>query len=233
MNIVITGSTRGIGRAVTEKFAASAHRIFLTARNNEALVRQKAQLLSKNPGLEVLIYPADLADAGAVSDFGRFINDHCPSVDILINNAGIFIPGNLLEEEENTYDLIMLTNVRSVYQLCRTIIPGMIRAGRGHVFNLCSVAGLKAYPNGGSYSVSKFALYGLTQNLRYELKDHGIKVTAVIPGATWTDSWADSGIARERLMEAEDIASMMYQASRLSAGAVVEEIVMRPQLGDL
>jgi len=233
MNIVITGSTRGIGKAITEKFAAGAHKLFLTARNNDALEEQRVQLQSRYPGLEVLIYPADLADAGAVNNFGRFINDHCPSVDILINNAGIFIPGNLLEEEEDTYDLIMLTNVRSVYQLCRAVIPGMIRAGRGHVFNLCSVAGLKAYPNGGSYSVSKFALYGLTQNLRYELKEHGIKVTAVIPGATWTDSWAGAGIARSRLMEAEDVAAMMYQASQLSPTAVVEEIIMRPQPGDL
>ena len=104
---------------------------------------------------------------------------------------------------------------------------------KGHIFNICSVASLKAYPNGGSYSISKFALYGLTQNLRHELKEFNVKVTAVIPGATWTDSWSQSGIPRERFMEADDIALMIYQATQLSAGAVVEEIVMRPQLGDI
>ena len=83
----------------------------------------------------------------------------------------------------------------------------------GHIFTICSIASLQAYPNGGAYSISKFALLGFTKNLRQELKPHSIKVTAIIPGAIYTDSWIGSGVSPERIMEAEDIASIIYNAS--------------------
>ena len=98
---------------------------------------------------------------------------------------------------------------------------------------MSSIAGLKAYPNGGSYSISKFALRGFSINLRDELKPYNIKVTTVFPGAAYTDSWAASGLERQRFMEAADIAKMVYAASQLSPQACVEEITLRPQLGDI
>jgi short-subunit dehydrogenase len=109
----------------------------------------------------------------------------------------------------------------------------MLKKGRGHIFNICSIASLNAYENGGSYSISKFALLGFSKNLRLELKDKGIKVTAVCPGAVYTNSWAGSGVDPQRIMEANDIAEMIYAATQLSPQAVVEDIVMRPLLGDL
>jgi short-subunit dehydrogenase len=109
----------------------------------------------------------------------------------------------------------------------------MIATGAGHIFTVCSIASLAAYPSGGSYSISKFALLGFTKNLRRELQPKGIKVTAVIPGAAYTDSWKSSGVPEQRLMEAEDIAKAIYHATVLSPQAVVEEIIIRPQLGDL
>jgi short-subunit dehydrogenase len=98
---------------------------------------------------------------------------------------------------------------------------------------MCSIASLNAYSNGGSYSISKFALLGFSKNLREEMKPHGIKVTAVCPGATMSNSWEGVGIDPERIMEAKDIAEMIYASSKLSPMAVVEDIVLRPQLGDL
>jgi len=95
------------------------------------------------------------------------------------------------------------------------------------------VAALKAYDNGGSYSISKWALLGFTRNLREEMKPHGVRVTAVHPGATLTASWDGFGIDPARLMEADDVAAMIEAAVRLSARACVEDILMRPQLGDL
>ena len=109
----------------------------------------------------------------------------------------------------------------------------MLKKGKGHIFNICSIASLNAYENGGSYSISKFALLGFSKNLRLELKDKGIKVTAVCPGAVYTNSWAGSGVDPKRIMEANDIAEMIYAATQLSPQAVVEDIVMRPLLGDL
>ena len=109
----------------------------------------------------------------------------------------------------------------------------MLKKGKGHIFNICSIASLNAYENGGSYSISKFALLGFSKNLLLELKDKGMKVTAVCPGAVYTNSWAGSGVDPKRIMEANDIAEMIYAATQLSPQAVVEDIVMRPLLGDL
>ena len=109
----------------------------------------------------------------------------------------------------------------------------MMPLKKGYIFNMCSVASEKAYPNGGSYSISKFALLGFSKNLREEMKPFGIKVTSILPGATWSDSWAGFEAPEERLMQARDIAEAVVSALRMSAAAVVEEIVLRPQLGDL
>lgn len=233
MVVIVTGSTRGIGKAIVEKFACNASTIFLSARDPKQLEHQANALKASYPTLTIKYYAGDLSIDESVEEFAAFVLQHTQNIDVLVNNAGTFLPGNIVEEDEGNFQHIMDTNVKSVYTLCRRIVPLMKQNLKGHIFNICSVASLKAYPNGGSYSISKFALYGLTQNLRYELMDFNIKVTAVIPGATWTDSWSQSGIPKERFMEAEDIALMIYQATQLSAGAVVEEIVMRPQLGDI
>jgi len=129
-------------------------------------------------------------------------------------------------------------NLYSAYHLTRTLLPKMMHqqntsGSRGHIFNICSIASLKSYKNGGSYSISKFALAGFSKNLREEMKPYGIKVTAVYPGAVYTDSWAGSGIDPKRIMEASDIAEMIYASAQLSPQATVEDIVLRPQLGDL
>ena len=117
--------------------------------------------------------------------------------------------------------------------LTRALLPSMLSNHAGHIFNICSIASLAAYENGGAYSISKFALLGFSKNLRLELKDQGIKVTAVCPGAVYTNSWSGSGVDPKRIMEASDIAKMIYAATQLSPQAVVEDIVMRPHLGDL
>ena len=108
-----------------------------------------------------------------------------------------------------------------------------VNGSRGHIFNMCSIASLDAYKNGGSYSISKYAMYGFSKNLREEMKPHLIKVTSVFPGAVLTDSWDGFDNSTKRIMEAEDIARMVYASSQLSPQACVEDIIIRPQLGDL
>ncbi|TAF49329.1 MAG: SDR family oxidoreductase, partial [Sphingobacteriia bacterium] len=153
--------------------------------------------------------------------------------DVLINNAGRFEPGSIHNEAEGVLDSMLQTNLYSAYHLTRALLPAMIDKKQGHVFNICSIASLQAYANGGSYSISKFALLGFSRNLREEMKPHGIKVTAVLPGATLSDSWAGSGVDPQRIMEASDVAKLVVAAASLSPQAVVEDIVLRPQLGDL
>jgi short-subunit dehydrogenase len=109
----------------------------------------------------------------------------------------------------------------------------MMQRKSGHIFNMCSIASLQAYDNGGAYSVSKHALHGFSRNLREEMKQYQVKVTAIYPGAVMTDSWAEFDNSSKRIMETGDIAQMIYAASMLSFQACVEEIVIRPVLGDL
>jgi short-subunit dehydrogenase len=109
----------------------------------------------------------------------------------------------------------------------------MMKRKSGHIFNISSIAALQAYPNGGSYSISKYALTGFSKNLREELKPFSIKVTCIYPGAVYTDSWAGSGVKPERVLKSSDIAETIVQISKLSPQAVVEDLVIRPLLGDL
>jgi short-subunit dehydrogenase len=127
----------------------------------------------------------------------------------------------------------MAINLYSAYHLTRALLSCLRPYRRGHIFNMCSIASLIAYPNGGSYTISKFALLGFSKALREELKPEGIKVTSVMPGAAWSDSWRGANFPVERLMQADDIAKMIWAAYQLSDSAVVEDLVIRPQLGDL
>jgi short-subunit dehydrogenase len=143
------------------------------------------------------------------------------------------LPGSIYNEAEGTLEKMIAVNLYSAYYLTRAVLPAMMEKRSGHIFNMCSIASLQAYENGGSYSISKFALAGFSKNLREELKPYNIKVTAVYPGAVYTDSWSGSGVAPGRIMASKDIAEMIYTSAHLSPQACVEEIVLRPQQGDL
>jgi short-subunit dehydrogenase len=232
-NIVITGSSKGIGFELAKAFAAEGANLFLCARNEVTLNAAVAELKSNFTGATVNGKVSDLSIKQSAADFGNWVISRCGAADILINNAGLFLPGSVHNEPEGILEQMMAVNVYSAYHLTRTIVPGMIAQKRGHIFNICSIASLQAYHNGGSYSISKFALMGFSKNLREELKQYNIKVSAVYPGAVMTESWGDYDNSSHRIMEASDIAEMIVAASKLSPAAVVEDIILRPQLGDL
>jgi short-subunit dehydrogenase len=233
MNAVITGASRGIGKEVARVFALHGYDLFLSSRSEDALLQAIEELKTEFPNISIDGKAFDLGVKEQAILFGEWVLGQVDTLDILVNNAGSFVPGSIAEEADGALELMLDVNLRSAYHLTRTVLPRMIRNRSGHIFTLCSIASLAAYPGGGSYSISKFALLGFTRNLRHELKTRGIKVTAVIPGAVYTDSWKDSGIEKERIMEAEDIAKLIFATSQLSPQAVVEELVIRPQLGDL
>jgi short-subunit dehydrogenase len=232
MNIIITGASKGIGFAIAKKFSKEGHTILLCSRGEKALYDAVAELQTEYPDATIKGIPVDMGVKEEIQAFANWCLQ-LGTPDVLVNNAGQFMPGAIHEEEEGLLEHMINTNLYSAYHLTRTLVPAMIEAGKAHIFNICSIASLHAYANGGSYSISKFALLGFSKNLREELKPKGIKVTAVMPGATMSNSWDGFEIDPQRIMEASDIAAMVYAASQLSAMAVVEDIVMRPQLGDL
>lgn len=232
MYTIVTGASKGIGRAVAELFASNGHNLLLCSRREAALYKAMDELLTRYPGITIKAKPADLSDTNEAINFGNWCLSQGLPV-ILVNNAGSFEPGNVFDEPAGTLEQQLSTNLLSAYHLTRTVVPAMIRNKSGHIFNMCSIASLDAYPNGGAYSISKFALYGFSKNLREEMKPYGIKVTHVLPGAIMTDSWGDFDNSSKRIPEAEDLARMIVAASQLSSQACVEELVIRPQLGDL
>jgi short-subunit dehydrogenase len=233
MNIVITGASKGLGRAMAEKFAAQGHHLFLCSRNEVDLYKTMEELLTRYPTVKIKAKARDLSKKEEAQEFAAWVLNNGYVIDVLINNAGSFIPGSIYNEPEGSLEQMLAVNLYSAYHVTRMLLPQMMERKAGHIFNICSIASLQAYDNGGAYSVSKFAMLGFSKNLREEMKPYHIKVTSVLPGAVYTNSWSGSEIDPKRIMEATDIAEMVYAATQLSAQACVEEIVLRPQLGDL
>ena len=231
-NIVITGGSKGMGKAMAAKFASAKNNIFICSRNEDEL-RQTTTELNEKYNTSIQYFSADLSKKNEVLKFAEWLSKKNIAVDILINNAGQFVPGSVYNEPEGNLEQMMDINLFSAYHLTRALLPSMMERRSGHIFNICSIAALKAYDNGGSYSISKFALMGFSKNLREEMKPFNIKVTAVFPGAVFTSSWEGANIPPSRIMEVEDIAEMIYTSSILSPQACVEDIVIRPLLGDL
>jgi short-subunit dehydrogenase len=191
------------------------------------------QELMKAHGVRVTSANADLSRPGEAGALGVQVLEAMGHVDILVNNAGIFEPGSVHNEPDGQLEKMIGVNLYSAYHLTRALLPSMMARKSGHIFNICSIASIQAYAAGGSYSISKFAMLGFSKNLREEMKPHGVKVTSVLPGATMTDSWAGFPMEPHRIMESEDIARLIVSAASLSMQACVEEIVVRPQKGDL
>jgi short-subunit dehydrogenase len=232
MNVVITGASQGIGLAIAAAFANAGYTLCLCSKTKANMDAAGNSLASKYPNAIIHFTDADLSQKEQCVKFANWcLEKGTPS--ILVNNAGYFSPGNIQDEADDALEKQMAVNLYSAYHTTRALLPAMLKMGKGHIFNICSIASLNAYAQGGSYSISKFALLGFSKNLRLELKDKGIKVTAVCPGAVYTNSWVGSGVDPKRIMESEDIAKMIFAAAHLSPQAVVEDIVMRPQLGDL
>ncbi|MEZ5008476.1 MAG: SDR family oxidoreductase [Chitinophagales bacterium] len=233
MNLIITGASRGIGKAILIKFVEAGFNVAYCSRNIEKLELLKEEISAVNTEVKVYYESCDMSNKEAVNEFAKNALAIFGHFDVVVNNAGIFLPGEIQNAEDGDLEKMMDTNLFSAYHFTKALLPNLQQRRRGHIFNICSVASLMAYPNGSLYSITKFALLGFSKSLREELKDKNIRVTAVLPGATYTDSWQGIDLPETRFMKAEDIADTIYHAYQLSDRTDVEEIILRPQLGDL
>ena len=232
MKVLITGASRGIGKAIAEMFASNGHDLFISSRNEVALYKAMEELQTRYSPVSIKAKAFDLSDKQQARELGNWCLQYAVP-DVLVNNAGLFEPGSVYNEPGGTLESQLAINLESAYHLTRSVLPKMMDRKSGHIFNMCSIASLDAYDNGGAYSISKFAIYGFSKNLREEMKPYNIKVTAIHPGAVLTDSWEGFDNSSNRIMVAEDIAKMVFACTQLSPAACVEEVVIRPQLGDL
>lgn len=233
--IVITGGSQGIGRALVHCFLREGFAVATCARAAPGLAELQVAMGEQFPAAVLHVLPADLGRAADCRQFAEFVLALGLPLAALINNAGAFVPGRFQDEPADGSRLreVLAANLLSAYDVTRALLPTLLGQGRGHIFTICSTASLMPYPNGGSYGVAKFALLGFTKTLREEVKTQGLRVTAVLPGATLTRSWEGVGMPPARFIDPLDVAEAVLGAFRLSPQAVVEEILIRPQLGDV
>lgn len=232
MRALITGGSRGIGKSIALEFVRNEIEVILIAKDEEKLDLARKDILRKYPTAIISTYSVNLSNEAECKIFSKELSQS-EALDILVNNAGTFVPGKIKDEEEGVLKHLMDTNLFSAYNLTRGLLGSLRKSENAHIFNMCSVASIMPYENGGSYAISKYALLGFSKCLREELKEENIRVTSIMPGATYTDSWSQSGLPEERFMKSKDIASLIYQTYMLSKNTNVEEIIVRPILGDI
>lgn len=226
MKAVITGATKGIGKAIALKLWKEGYDLALVARSAEDLKQLQQELF--NPGRKILTYAIDCSIKEEVYRFLNQIKNDFGFVEVLVNNAGAFIPGSLLDESDETFEQQQDLNVNGTYYISKFFGKEMQLKHHGHIFNICSVASKSPVENGGSYSVTKAAMLSLNHVLRQELAPHNVKVTAFLPGATKTASWEGTTIPDEKFVQPADIAETLYTILNLSKGVNVDEVLITP-----
>ncbi|HEY9622625.1 MAG TPA: SDR family oxidoreductase [Crinalium sp.] len=230
---LITGASSGIGRATALRFAKAGIHLALVSRSQERLDAVAAEL--KPLGVDVGVYPLDLAQVDQVKDQISAIAADFGGADILVNNAGIGYTGDLLTTPLADWQQVMNLNLTSVFQCIQGILPGMRERHQGTIINIASIAGYQAFPGWGAYNVSKAGLIALSKTLAAEERSNGIRVTIISPGSVNTPIWdtetVQADFDRSRMLTPDVIAQSILHTALLPAEAVVEEMTVMPSAG--
>jgi short-subunit dehydrogenase len=232
-NALITAATKGIGRAIAIALAKEGINVAVCARGEKDLADLETELNSVNPNIKIFTAATDVSIKAQILKFAADAEKELGAINIIVNNAGIYEPYSILDDGEDVFQKSINTNLAPAYELYRYFGKKMIAAGEGHIFNICSVASLNPVVGAGTYSVTKFALLGLTKVMRLELQAHNVKVTAVIPGSTLTSSWDGVEVDKNVMVMPEDIASSLINIYKMSPGANVDEIIIKPVNGQV
>ena len=225
-SVFITGGSSGIGRAIAAAFHdAGGYHVLTCGR----AATQGPQFL----GSRHRHFAVDVSSTHEVADVCEHISQAYGPIDVLVNNAGQFIPDSILSADYEALDRLMDVNLMGAYRFVRGFVPGMVSAGRGTVVNICSTASIKAFPAGGLYCITKHAMLGFGRALREELREKNIRVISMMPGPTLTRSWDGVDLPESRFMSAVDIAKLTLSVCEVSDSCVVEEMLIRPMLGDI
>jgi len=231
---VVTGGAGGIGCAIAETLAASGASVVITGRNSDSL-KKTADLLRKSTGSHVSSRVFDLVNAQEIEKGFGLILDEFGAVDILVNNAGaaVFKPAAELTIEE--WENMISVNLTGAFLCSRAVLPNMLKQNSGIIINIVSVASVKEFEGCAGYGAAKAGLHMFTRVLREEVRGAGIRVTAVIPGATDTAIWNGAGdeFDRSKMIDPNVIGNIVRDICLVPDCAVVEDIIIRPTGGDL
>jgi 3-oxoacyl-[acyl-carrier protein] reductase len=226
---VITGATEGIGRAIAFSLGRAGAKVAICARTPAAVEKTVADL--RAAGIDAIGRPCDVADPAAVAEFAGFVGHERGNAAVLVNNAGIGRFAPLEELTLDDWDLVMGTNVRSLYLVTRAFLPGLAQSGAGAIVNIASLAGKNGVDGGTAYCASKHAVLGFSKALMLEVRKRGIRVIAVCPGSVSTpfmDKQSRLRPNRDRVLQADDVARAVLGALSLPDRAMMSELDLRP-----
>ncbi|MEO8795956.1 MAG: SDR family oxidoreductase [Daejeonella sp.] len=225
---IITGASRGIGKAIAENLAEAGVHVLLTARNEQEL--NEAVVSITRSGGKATAFPFDLSNETEVSDFIDQINSAGYQVDILINNAGIGSFEPVTETDSNFWDQVMDVNVKGTFLMCKYLVPHMQKNNQGHILNVASDVAKRTFANGAMYCASKYAQDAFSSALRKEVREQNIKVSVLYPGKVETyfnNSVPGPNSNFERLQPADIAAAVNYILSA-PAHVVIDELMIHP-----
>jgi short-subunit dehydrogenase len=230
---LITGASSGIGKSTALAIAQQGFDLALVGRDQAKLVEVSQQ--AAEYGVVAKAYTLDLAQVAQVKDGIKRILDDFGSCDTLINNAGMGYTGYLADTPLEDWQRVLDLNLTSVFQCIQAVLPHMRQQQQGTIINVISIAGHQAFPNWGTYCVSKFGLVALTKSLAAEERANGIRVVAISPGSVNTPIWdtetVDADFDRSQMLTPETVAQTIVFAALLPAQAVIEDLVLMPNAG--
>ena len=230
---IITGASRGIGKAIAFAFARVGAKVVLAARTRETLEQVAVEL--RDSGAEALAVPTDVTNPDAVKQLMQRTLDVHQHVDLLINNAGIGYFGPVVDFDPDDWDTVLNSNLKAVYLCAKYALPSMLARGSGQIINVLSIAAKVAFEASGAYCAAKAGALALTKVLASEVRQQNIRVTAVLPGSVHTPFWDDvpEHPDFEQMLTPEHVADTVISVCQQPPGMVTEEIVVMPPLGIL
>ena len=230
---VVTGASKGIGKAIASAFAGAGAKVVLAARTREALEQVASEI--KESGAEALAVPTDVTDVDAVQRLIEQTLDAYQHVDILVNNAGVGYFGPVVDFAPDDWDMVVNSNLKAVYLCAKYALPPMLAQGSGQIINVLSIAAKVAFEASAAYCAAKAGALALTKVLASEVRQQNIRVTAVLPGSVHTPFWDDvpEHPDFEQMLKPEHVADTVVSICQQPPGMVTEEIVVMPPLGIL
>jgi 3-oxoacyl-[acyl-carrier protein] reductase len=223
---LVTGGSRGIGRAIALRLAAMGASVAICGRDLKALQSVEAELTVRTA--RVFSQVADVTRSADVASLVAKTEAALGPISILVNNAGVGGFGPAHEKSEEDWDRVLNTNLKSVFLVSRAVAPSMIRAGRGDIINISSLAGRNAFAGGGLYCASKWGVQGLSACMAEDLREHGIRVSAICPGSVATEFSGRGPKDPSKVLVADDVAHAVAMVVTQGPQSFLSEIHLRP-----